>query len=138
MLEQQNLPVGVVGDIRRRGWRRTYRHGRAMPERCRWRCGATRWRALPNASSRSRQFCKADSAGLVGTVGAITALPGATNVIPGKVSFTLELARLADAHRKLAVADIVRRIESDREAARVVAADRRHLTRTARCPARHG
>jgi len=58
------------------------------------------------------QFCKADSAGLVGTVGAITALPGATNVIPGKVSFTLDIRAPTDAHRKLAVADIVRRIEA--------------------------
>src|SRR5438105_799584 len=58
------------------------------------------------------QFCKADSAGLVGTVGAITALPGATNVIPGRVSFTLDVRAPKDAHRKLAVADIVRRIEA--------------------------
>ena len=48
----------------------------------------------------------------VGTVGAITALPGATNVIPGRVSFTLDIRAPADAHRKLAVAEIVRRIEA--------------------------
>jgi allantoate deiminase len=58
------------------------------------------------------QFCRADSAGLVGTVGAITALPGATNVIPGKASFTLDIRAPTDAHRRLAVADLVRRIEA--------------------------
>ena len=83
-----------------------------MPARCRWRCGATRWRAPPNASSRSRNSARPTSAGLVGTVGYINALPGATNVIPGQVSFTLDIRAPTDAHRKLAVADIVRRIEA--------------------------
>ena len=71
-----------------------------------------RWRGPPNASWRSRSFATTDGAGLVGTVGAITALPGATNVIPGRVSFTLDIRAPADAHRKLAVAEIVRRIEA--------------------------
>ena len=39
-------------------------------------------------------------------------MPGATNVIPGRVSFTLDIRAPADAHRKLAVAEIVRRIEA--------------------------
>ena len=50
--------------------------------------------------------------GLVGTVGYIHAMPGATNVIPGQVSFTIDIRAPTDAHRKLAVADIVRRIEA--------------------------
>jgi allantoate deiminase len=58
------------------------------------------------------EFCKADDAGLVGTVGAISAMPGATNVIPGRVSFALDIRAPTDAHRKAAVADIVRRIEA--------------------------
>jgi allantoate deiminase len=57
-------------------------------------------------------FCRSDEGGLVGTVGYINAMPGATNVIPGQVSFTLDLRAPTDAHRKLAVADIVRRIEA--------------------------
>src|SRR5207247_2015901 len=57
------------------------------------------------------QFCKTDQ-GLVGTVGYINAMPGATNVIPGKVSFTVDIRTAADSHRKLAVADIVRQIEA--------------------------
>jgi allantoate deiminase len=40
------------------------------------------------------------------------ALTGAANVIPGKVSFTMDIRAAADTHRRRAVADIVRRIES--------------------------
>jgi allantoate deiminase len=58
------------------------------------------------------EFCRTDQDGLVGTVGYIHAMPGATNVIPGQVSFTIDLRAPTDAHRKLAVADIVRRIEN--------------------------
>lgn len=57
------------------------------------------------------EFCRTDGGGLVGTVGYIDALPGATNVIPGKVSFTIDIRAPTDMHRKRAVADIVRRIE---------------------------
>jgi allantoate deiminase len=58
------------------------------------------------------RFCKTDEDGLVGTVGYINAMPGATNVIPGQVAFTIDIRAPSDAHRKLAVADIVRRIEA--------------------------
>jgi allantoate deiminase len=58
------------------------------------------------------ELCRTDEAGLVGTVGYIHAMPGATNVIPGQVSFTLDLRAPTDPHRRLAVADIVRRIEA--------------------------
>jgi len=58
------------------------------------------------------EFCKTDEDGLLGTVGYIHAMPGATNVIPGQVAFTIDLRAPSDAHRKLAVADIVRRIEA--------------------------
>src|SRR5882724_10003482 len=58
------------------------------------------------------EFCRTDEAGLVGTVGYIHAMPGATNVIPGQVSFTIDIRSASDAHRKLAVADIVRQIEN--------------------------
>ena len=39
-------------------------------------------------------------------------MPGATNVIPGKVSFTMDIRSQSDMHRKRAVADIVRQIEA--------------------------
>jgi allantoate deiminase len=57
-------------------------------------------------------FCRTDEGGLVGTVGYIHAMPGATNVIPGQVSFTIDIRSASDAYRKLAVADIVRQIET--------------------------
>jgi allantoate deiminase len=56
------------------------------------------------------EFCRTDQ-GLVGTVGSINAMPGATNVIPGRVSFSIDMRTASDAHRKMAVADIVRQIE---------------------------
>src|ERR1700680_712917 len=58
------------------------------------------------------EFCKTDEDGLVGTVGYHHAEPGATNVIPGQVSFTIDIRAPTDAHRKLALTDIVRRIEA--------------------------
>src|SRR5205814_2006291 len=57
------------------------------------------------------EFCRTDQ-GLVGTVGYITAMPGATNVIPGKTSFTIDIRTGSDLHRKRSVADIVRQIEA--------------------------
>src|SRR3981081_4564576 len=39
-------------------------------------------------------------------------MPGATNVIPGQVSFTIDLRAPTDIHRKRAVTDIVRQIEA--------------------------
>src|SRR6266853_41203 len=57
-------------------------------------------------------FCRTDEGGLVGTVGYIHAMPGATNVIPGQVSFTIDIRAPSDPHRKLAVTDIVRQIEN--------------------------
>jgi allantoate deiminase len=58
------------------------------------------------------EFCRTDEGGLVGTVGSIRAMPGATNVIAGQVSFTIDIRAPSDAHRKLAVTDVVRRIEA--------------------------
>jgi allantoate deiminase len=58
------------------------------------------------------QFCRTDEDGLVGTVGYIHAAPGATNVIPGQVSFTIDIRAPSDAHRKRAVTDLVRQIET--------------------------
>ena len=39
-------------------------------------------------------------------------MPGATNVIPGLVSFTLDIRAPKDSYRKMAVTDIVREIET--------------------------
>jgi allantoate deiminase len=57
------------------------------------------------------KFCRSGQNGLVGTVGYINAMPGATNVIPGQVSFTIDIRAPSDPQRKRAVADIVRQLE---------------------------
>ncbi len=113
VLEQQNLPVGVVTAISGAtplGANLTGMAGHAgtVPM-------GLRRDALAGAAEcivAVEAFCKTDDADLVGTVGAVTALPGATNVIPGRVSFTLDIRAPTDAHRKLAVAEIVRQIEA--------------------------
>jgi allantoate deiminase len=80
------------------------------------------------------EFCRTDEAGLVGTVGYIHAMPGATNVIPGQVSFTIDIRSASDAHRKLAVADVVRRIENiARRRKLVLQVDVTHDNRTVPC-----
>src|SRR5439155_1268270 len=43
---------------------------------------------------------------LVGTVGKLETLPGATNVIPGKVLFTIDIRSPRDAERLAAVTDV--------------------------------
>jgi allantoate deiminase len=58
------------------------------------------------------EFCRTDHGGLVGTVGYIHAAPGATNVIPGQVSFTMDIRAPTDQHRKRAVTDVIRRLEA--------------------------
>ncbi|HVQ71323.1 MAG TPA: allantoate amidohydrolase, partial [Bradyrhizobium sp.] len=113
VLEQQSLPVGVVTAIS--GATRLAANLTGMAGHAGTVPMALRRDALAGAAEcivAVEEFCKTDDAGLVGTVGAITALPGATNVIPGRVSFTLDIRAPADAHRKLAVAEIVRRIEA--------------------------
>jgi len=79
-------------------------------------------------------FCRTDEGGLVGTVGYIHAMPGATNVIPGQVSFTIDIRSASDAHRKLAVADIVRQIETiARRRKLLLQVDVTHDNRTVPC-----
>jgi allantoate deiminase len=113
VLEAQNLPVGVVTAIA--GATRlaakltgTAGHAGTVPM-------ALRRDALTGAAeciSRIEEVCRTDQGGLVGTVGYIHATPGATNVIPGQVSFTIDLRAPTDTHRKRAVSDIVRQIEA--------------------------
>jgi allantoate deiminase len=80
------------------------------------------------------EFCRTGGAGLVGTVGYIQAIPGATNVIPGQVSFTIDIRAPTDAHRKLAVADILRGIEAiARRRSLLLRIDVTHENRTVPC-----
>ena len=113
VLEAQNLAVGVVTAIAgatRMAARLTGMAGHAgtVPMRL-------RRDALAGAAEAIRaieEFCRTDEGGLVGTVGTIHATPGATNVIPGQVSFTIDIRAPTDMHRKRAVSGIVREIEA--------------------------
>jgi allantoate deiminase len=113
VLEERDLPVGVVAAIS--GATRLSANLSGMAGHAGTVPMGLRRDALAGAAEcivAVEEFCRADGAGLVGTVGAISAMPGATNVIPGRVSFTLDIRAPTDSHRKLAVADIVRRIEA--------------------------
>ena len=113
VLEAQNLSVGVVTAIAgatRLAASLTGMAGHAGTVPMRLRRDALAGTA--ECIVAIEDFCKTDEGGLVGTVGYIHAAPGATNVIPGQVSFTMDIRASTDAHRKLAVADIVRQIEA--------------------------
>jgi allantoate deiminase len=135
VLESENLPVGVVTVIS--GATRLAVSLTGMAGHAGTVPMLLRRDALAGAAEcivAIETFCRTDQGGLVGTVGAIHAMPGATNVIPGQVSFTIDIRAASDAHRKLAVADIVRQIETI--AARrqlVLQADVTHENRTVPC-----
>jgi allantoate deiminase len=135
VLEQENLPVGVVTAIAgatRLAARLTGMAGHAgtVPM-------ALRRDALAGASEcigAIEEFCRTDANGLVGTVGYIHAMPGATNVIPGEVSFTIDIRAPTDMHRNRAVADIVRQIEAiAKRRTLALQLDVTHENRTAPC-----
>lgn len=113
VLEAQDLPVGVVTAIAGATRLAVELHGMAghagtvpMPMRRDALTGAA------ECILAVEEFCRSDRGGLVGTVGYINAMPGATNVIPGLVSFTLDIRAPKDSYRKMAVTDIVREIET--------------------------
>src|ERR1700730_11337853 len=113
VLEAENLPVGVVTAIAgatRLAANLTGMAGHAGTVPLRLRRDALAGAA--ECVVAIEDFCKTDEGGLVGTVGYIHAAPGATNVIPGQGCFTIDISAATDAHRKLAVADIVRQIEA--------------------------
>jgi allantoate deiminase len=113
VLEAQKLPVGVVTAISGATRLAVELHGMAghagtVPM-------AMRRDALAGACEcivAIEEFCRSDRGDLVGTVGYINAMPGATNVIPGLVSFTMDIRTSKDSYRKLAITDMVREIES--------------------------
>jgi allantoate deiminase len=112
VLEGLNLPVGVVSAIA--GATRLAANLTGMAGHAGTVPMLLRRDALAGAAecvAEIEEFCRTDEDGLVGTVGYIHAMPGATNVIPGEVAFTIDIRAPTDAHRKLAVTDIVRRIE---------------------------
>jgi allantoate deiminase len=113
VLEIEQLPVGVVTAIS--GATRLAASLTGMAGHAGTVPMHLRRDALAGAAeciSTIEELCRTDTGGLVGTVGYIHAMPGATNVIPGQVSFTIDLRAATDPHRTRAVADIVRHIEA--------------------------
>jgi allantoate deiminase len=113
VLEAENLPVGVVTAIA--GATRLAASLTGMAGHAGTVPMLLRRDALAGAAeciTTIEQLCRTDEGGLVGTVGYIHAMPGATNVIPGQVSFTVDLRAPTDVHRKRALTDVVRQIEA--------------------------
>jgi allantoate deiminase len=113
VLEFENLPVGVVTAIS--GATRMAAKLSGMAGHAGTVPMAQRRDALAGAAEcivAVEAFCRDDGEGLVGTVGTISARPGAANVIAGDASFTLDIRAPTDARRTLAVTEIVRRIEA--------------------------
>jgi allantoate deiminase len=135
VLEAQNLPVGVVTAIA--GATRLAASLTGMAGHAGTVPMALRRDALAGAAEcigAIEAFCRTDEGGLVGTVGYIHAMPGATNVIPGQVSFTIDIRAPTDAHRKRAVTDIVRQIEDiARRRKLALQVDVTHENRTVPC-----
>ena len=135
VLEQNNLAVGVVTAIA--GATRLAASLTGMAGHAGTVPMTMRRDALAGAAEcivAVEEFCRSDQGGLVGTVGIIDARPGAGNVIPGRVSFTLDIRAPADAHRKKAVSDIVRRIEAIAKRRQLtLQLDVTHENRTAPC-----
>src|SRR5258705_1650456 len=135
VLESQDLPVGVVTAIS--GATRLAASLTGMAGHAGTVPMLLRRDALAGAAeciTAIEAFCRTDESGLVGTVGYIHATPGATNVIPGQVSFTIDIRAPTDAHRKLAVADIVRQIENIAKRRKLVLQiDVTHENRTVPC-----
>jgi len=113
VLEAHDLPVGVVTAIS--GATRLAASLTGMAGHAGTVPMLLRRDALAGAAeciTTIEELCRTDHGGLVGTVGYIHAMPGATNVIPGQVSFTIDLRAATDTHRNKAVTDIVRHIEA--------------------------
>jgi allantoate deiminase len=135
VLEQENLPVGVVTAIS--GATRIAVELTGMAGHAGTVPMALRRDALAGAAAcigAIEEFCRTDRGGLVGTVGYIHAVPGATNVIPGQASFTIDIRAPTDMHRKRAVSDMVRRIEAIAKQRRLaLQIDVTHENRTVPC-----
>lgn len=107
VLEADNLPVGIVTSIAG-GTRANFDvtgmsgHAGTVPMKLRHDALAAAAEIILAIEARAR-----DNPALVATVGRIAASPGATNVIPGKASFSLDLRSPDDATRLGAYTDIV-------------------------------
>ncbi|MDH3716163.1 MAG: allantoate amidohydrolase [Gammaproteobacteria bacterium] len=132
VLENEALPVGVVTsiagatrlDVNLRG---TAGHAGTVPMR-------HRQDALAGAAELVRFVeTRCTKGDLVGTVGQLTVQPGAVNVIPGEVEFTVDVRAPDDAPRETAVEDIMQRIR-EVAACRNLTAGITKTYETASCP----
>ncbi|MFZ5693488.1 MAG: allantoate amidohydrolase [Pseudomonadota bacterium] len=108
VLEAQGLPLGVVTGIVGQSRMRVVVLGEAghagtvpMHMRRDALAGAAELMLLIERTALENQ-----DDGMVATVGRIEASPGATNVIPGRVGFSLEFRSSSDAKRKAAIAQV--------------------------------
>jgi allantoate deiminase/N-carbamoyl-L-amino-acid hydrolase len=107
VLESENLPVGIVTSIAG-GTRANFEiggepgHAGTVPMNLRHDALAAAAEIILAIETHAR-----GNPNLVATVGRIVVLPGATNVIPGKASFSLDLRSPDDATRFRAYGDIV-------------------------------
>ncbi len=108
LLEEENEPLGVVTGIVGQSRLRVTVTGEAghagtVPMNL-------RRDALAGAAAMVlvvERVAKANAANrMVATVGRIEAIPGATNIIPGSVAFTIDLRTMSDSIRKAAIATI--------------------------------
>jgi allantoate deiminase len=98
VLEQQNLPVGVVSAIAGQSRIRVDLHGRAG------HAGTTPMDLRQDAlCGASEVVLEAERCGVIATVGQMTVAPGASNVIPGHVTLSLDVRHASDTRRKAAV-----------------------------------
>src|ERR1043165_5633654 len=108
VLEKKNLSLGVVTAIAGQTRLRIRVIGRAG------HAGTTPMNLRRDALCAAAEFIsavetvarKGANAGLVATVGQITALPGASNVIPGEVMLSLDVRHAKDSVRDRAVAEL--------------------------------
>jgi allantoate deiminase len=111
VLEAEGLPIGVVTAIS--GATRLLVTLEGMAGHAGTVPMAMRRDALVGAAEcivAIEQQCRND-VGLFGTVGMVRAEPGATNVIPGRCTFTIDMRCASDEHRRIAVTAAVRNIE---------------------------
>ncbi len=104
LLEAENQPLGVVtGIVGQSRWRVTVTgeagHAGTVPMNLRRDALA----GSAEMALAAERIAKAAQQ-MVATVGRIEAMPGASNIIPGQVTFTVDLRCMDDAERKAAVA----------------------------------
>ena len=109
VLEQMKLPVGIVSAIAGASRFRIEVVGEAghagtVPMELRKDALAA---AAEMILAVERRAHGASEPGLVATVGAVEASPGAPNVIPGRATFTLDIRAPVDADRLRAIEDLV-------------------------------